>query len=144
MTVYLYNSAAKWLPRRKMLRLANTVCRSEVSDEKGQINLVVISAAAMKKLNRRFRGKDKPTDVLSFNLDHPSRQTHVFGEVYICDAIVRQQARMYDVSFTEEYLRLTCHGLLHLFGYDHIRPKDRRTMEEKERKFLSMHSVAAR
>lgn len=85
---------------------------------KGTVNVLVTSSAEMKSLNRRFRGKDAPTDVLSFPPD-PDTQKELAGEIAISAEIASQNARMLGHSTAEEIKILVLHGVLHLRGYDH-------------------------
>jgi len=79
------------------------------------ISLNFIDDREMKKLNRKFRKKDKTTDVLSFNLNEGG----LLGEVYISWPQAKRQAKEYNCSLTVEILRLIEHGILHLLGYTH-------------------------
>jgi len=85
---------------------------------KGTVNVLVTSSAEMKSLNRRFRGKDKPTDVLSFP-SGPDAPKQFAGEIAISAEIASQNARTLGHSAAEEIKILVLHGLLHLRGYDH-------------------------
>jgi probable rRNA maturation factor len=82
---------------------------------KGRINLVLVSDAEIQRLNRRFRHKDKPTDVLSFSMDEDG----VLGDIAISTETTRRNAKKYGVSYKTEMKRLVIHGVLHLLGYDH-------------------------
>jgi probable rRNA maturation factor len=84
----------------------------------GVVNVLVTSSAEMKSLNRRFRGKDRPTDVLSFPSE-PDARKQVAGEIAISGDIATQNARTLGHSAAEEVKVLVLHGLLHLRGYDH-------------------------
>jgi probable rRNA maturation factor len=85
---------------------------------KGTVNVLVTSGAEMKSLNRRFRGKDKPTDVLSFPSD-PEAGGQLAGEIAISSEIAAKNARLLGHPPAEEIKVLVLHGLLHLRGFDH-------------------------
>jgi probable rRNA maturation factor len=85
---------------------------------KGKVNVLLTSSAEMKSLNRRFRGKDKPTDVLSFPAE-PDAQKQCAGEIAISAEIAVQNARALGHSPAQEVKILALHGILHLRGYDH-------------------------
>ena len=85
---------------------------------KGLVNVLLTSSAEMKSLNRRFRGKDKPTDVLSFPAE-PDAQKRFAGEIAISAEIAAQNAWVLRHSPAEEVKILVLHGVLHLRGYDH-------------------------
>jgi probable rRNA maturation factor len=85
---------------------------------KGLVNVLLTSSAEMKSLNRRFRGKDKPTDVLAFPAE-PKAQKRFAGEIAISAEIATQNAWALRHSLAEEVKILVLHGVLHLRGYDH-------------------------
>jgi probable rRNA maturation factor len=85
---------------------------------KGRVDVLVTSSAEMKSLNRRFRKKDKPTDVLSFPAD-PDSPKQFAGEIAISAELASHNARHLGHSPAEEVKILVLHGLLHLRGYDH-------------------------
>jgi probable rRNA maturation factor len=100
----------------------------------------------MRRLNARYRGVDRPTDVLSFPLSDngPAGDRHQrcdkpapLGDIVICVPKALTQAEEYDLPFLEETRRLLVHGLLHLVGYDHESGTyQKRKMEKKERELL--------
>ncbi len=98
---------------------------------RGSINVLVTSSAELRSLNRRFRGKNQPTDVLSFPALPGMKAVHA-GDIAISAEIAAQNARHLGHSAAEEIKILALHGVLHLRGYDH--EKDRGEMERRERK----------
>ena len=98
---------------------------------KAVVNVVLTSSAQMKSLNRRFRGKDKPTDVLSFPAG-PDVQKQFAGEIAISAEIATKNARSLGHSPAEEVKILVLHGILHLRGYDHECDNGRMARREKQ------------
>jgi probable rRNA maturation factor len=91
---------------------------------RGTVNVLVTSSAAVRSLNRQFRGKNKATDVLSFPCTSPdgnSRKAELAGEVAISAEIALQNAVRLGHSAAQEIKILTLHGILHLAGMDHER-----------------------
>jgi probable rRNA maturation factor len=90
----------------------------------------------MRTLNRRYRGKDETTDVLSFSLREgrfASIQPDMLGDIVISIPVAARQARKEGHSIAREIDRLLVHGLAHLLGYDHERgPREARRMARKE------------
>lgn len=80
-----------------------------------ELVLAFISKSEIQKLNREFRGKDKATDVLSFESDDPT----VLGELAISPEVISKQAREHGLLVREELGYMVLHGFLHLLGYDH-------------------------
>jgi len=85
-----------------------------------------VSAGVMRRLNRKFRGKDRPTDVLAFPF--PERKEWARGEIFLCPEVAKKQAVLVGHSLREEVALLLVHGVLHIFGYDHERPSDQKRM----------------
>jgi probable rRNA maturation factor len=85
------------------------------------VNVLVSSSSELRSLNRRFRGLDKPTDVLSFPAPRDGRNQarRIAGEVAISADIARENARRLGHSLADEVKILTLHGILHLAGFDH-------------------------
>lgn len=125
------------LPISRLRHLFLRIVKSEANKrDEGVINLIFTSDRRMRELNNAHRHKDKPTDVLSFNVDPPESREAIFGEIYISTQTAARQAADYGGTLTGEYLRLTCHGLLHLLGYDHQKPGDTRVMKSRESRYL--------
>lgn len=138
MKLRVYREVKTRLPMKNIRSLFEQVVRREAGRGwQGAVNLVITDDARMRELNNKFRKKDKATDVLSFNIDEPDDRDGIFGEIYISDQTARRQARQYGVTDGEEFLRLVGHGLLHLFGYDHIKKAEAVKMREREEFYLA-------
>jgi probable rRNA maturation factor len=98
---------------------------------KGLVNVLITSSAEMKSLNRRFRGKDTPTDVLSFPAE-PDAQEQFAGEIAISADMASQNARMLGHSHAAEVKILVLHGILHLRGFDHECDNGQMARREKQ------------
>jgi probable rRNA maturation factor len=98
---------------------------------RGVVNVVVTSSYELRALNHRFRGKDQPTDVLSFVPD-PDFVSGLAGDIAISAEIAKQNARRLGHSTAQEIKILVLHGVLHLAGYDH--ESDQGMMAGKEAK----------
>ena len=102
-----------------------------------QLSIALVSDREIRALNRRWRGKDRATDVLSFPLDEPG----ALGDVVISLEMARRQAREGGWSLSAELRRLLAHGILHCRGYDHERPADARRMAAAERRLLGRQGM---
>ncbi|HEX8756627.1 MAG TPA: rRNA maturation RNase YbeY [Steroidobacteraceae bacterium] len=113
----------------------------------GELGVRVVGAVESRRLNARYRGKDKPTNVLSFPpapLTHPvsggratrGRQSGAharpLGDLVICAQVVRSEAREQSKALQAHWAHLVVHGALHLIGYDHEREADAERMERRE------------
>ncbi|MGI9116535.1 MAG: rRNA maturation RNase YbeY [Gaiellales bacterium] len=87
-----------------------------------EVGVVLVDEHEMRDINREHRGKDEPTDVLSFPIDEEDDLegvTRMLGDVVICIPVLVAQARDSDVAAGDELVDLLVHGTLHLLGYDH-------------------------
>lgn len=125
------------LPARRVAALFAAVVATEFQAQSGQIHLVIVSPGRIRDLNRTFRQIDRETDVLSFPIDRGRSKDDVIGEIYLCRQVADRQAKQFEASQSEEYLRLFCHGLLHLAGYDHQTPAQERTMFRRQNRYLA-------
>lgn len=137
MRLNIFNDSKSKIPKVKINKLFKNI-KKEMFDESylGSVNIIFSNDKEIKALNKNYRSKDKATDVLSFNMDSPVDDDSVFGEIYLSIETASKQAKKLKVSLDEEYLRLICHGLLHLLGYDHKKKKDFKLMMEYEEYYL--------
>jgi probable rRNA maturation factor len=117
--------------RRLMARWADAALGSRGVGH--EMALLVVSAVRMRKLNLEYRGKDKPTNVLAFPASPaPGVRPRPLGDVVICPAVLRREAREQGKTETAHWAHLIVHGTLHLAGYDHERNDDAARMERRE------------
>jgi probable rRNA maturation factor len=111
-----------------------------------QLSLSLVGKTRMRRLNRKYRGRDYPTDVLAFPMESMGEQTEIFlGDVVICLPIAIGQASRFGNSADQEILRLLIHGTLHLLGYDHEQSsRDATRMQRKERTIVKKLSPIPR
>lgn len=102
-----------------------------VAGLRGRVNVLITSNSRMRSLNTRFRGKDKPTDVLSFPAPFAKRSaSSLAGELAVSAEIAAQNAAQLGHSAASEVKILVLHGVLHLAGYDHERDNGRMARKE--------------
>lgn len=113
--------------------------RQQFKSVKGTVNCVFVDDDYIHILNREYRGKDKPTDVLSFSYknDKNISTTNLIGELYISIETALKQAKKQNIKIQEELNKLFVHGLLHIQGYDHIKDSDYLAMRALEMKILN-------
>lgn len=113
------------------------------------VSILLTNDKEIHKLNKEYRGKDKPTDVLSFSHIEglePEPWDTSLGELVISLDTTAKQSKEYKVSFSEELTRLIVHGILHLFGYDHegvskAKAQKMRRLEERLRLLLPRQTL---
>ena len=123
------------------------IARSAGSDV--ELGLVITSQEKVRQLNKSYRGKDEPTDVLAFYMTSAAGETFVapldgllhLGEVIISYPQAVIQAREHRHSIKRELAILIIHGVLHLLGYDHEEPEQEHQMREREKEILSRVEV---
>ena len=101
-----------------------------------ELGVCTVGETVSAQLNSRFRGQDKPTNVLSF----PAAQLPAatvggpppLGELVICPRVLAAEARAQEKTLRAHWAHLVVHGALHLAGYDHVRAADARRMERRE------------
>jgi probable rRNA maturation factor len=97
-----------------------------------ELSLVLTDDAAVRRLNARYRGKDKPTNVLSF----PQAAGPLLGDIVLAAETVRAEAALAEKPLEDHVAHLIIHGFLHLLGHDHEAEEDAETMEALERAAL--------
>ncbi len=124
--------------------LAKKILKEENKKE-AELNIILVGQGRIKKLNKKYRGKNKITDVLSFSSQKnkkefivPLEEKKKLGEVVICLRRVRKNAKRYNSDFKEELTRVLIHGILHLLGYDHEKSEvEAKKMKKKEEYYSS-------
>lgn len=104
---------------------------------RSEVSVALVCDEDMAALNEAWRGRPRPTDVLSFSLvegEHPEHRDRLLGDVVIGLEAAARQARERRRSLDDELVRLLIHGVLHLLGHDHERPSDARRMQTEERR----------
>jgi probable rRNA maturation factor len=106
------------------------------------LTLRIVGNAESRKLNRTWRGKDKPTNVLSFPYSEPtaySLQPTVspLGDLVLCAPVIAREAREQGKPPAAHWAHMVVHGVLHLLGYDHVKNRDAIRMEAREVEILS-------
>ncbi len=105
---------------------------------RAQVSLRVTGRDEMSELNRRYRGRQGPTNVLSFPAELPAEvRTPLLGDIVICAPVVAEEARAQGKPALAHWAHLVVHGTLHLIGYDHVEASDARRMEAVETDVLA-------
>jgi probable rRNA maturation factor len=133
-TVQIATSRAGVPHARSFARWANAAFAAGAprrASDLAELTIRVVGAAESRKLNRTWRGKDKPTNVLSFSSDHE------LGDLAICAPVVAREAREQGKRPAAHWAHMVVHGVLHLLGYDHENDRDAARMEAREAKILA-------
>jgi probable rRNA maturation factor len=134
---------ARWKkisPRMRARMKRAALAALERKKAKGRLTILLGSNARLKSLNALFRGKNKPTNVLSFPAgDNADRY---LGDVAIAYGVVKAEARESGKHFGDHLAHLAVHGVLHLLGHDHEKPGQAAWMEGLEREILAEFGIA--
>lgn len=125
--------------KKFLKRVAQIVLRGENKKE-SNLSIVLLGLRKMGNLNKKYRGRNLATDVLSFAFTNkfPVIPGIEIGEVVICPEIVKKNAKKFKTTFNKELARALTHGLLHLLGYEHEKGRARaKKMQEKQEYYLS-------
>nr|WP_232380356.1 rRNA maturation RNase YbeY [Alteromonas macleodii] len=124
---------ARAIPSQTALtQWANAVLQAEGLSEQ-EVTIRFTGETESQQLNYEYRGKDKPTNVLSFPFEAPPGiELNLLGDLIICAPVISKEANEQGKLVEQHYAHMTIHGMLHLLGYDHIDDNDADVMESKE------------
>ncbi len=111
---------------------------SELPGKEGDLNVVFVDDQEIQRLNKDYRKKDSPTDVLSFSYleSVDFKETGLIGEIYISVETAKRQAEEIGWSLDQELIKLFVHGLVHIYGYDHETDEGYEEMSALERRII--------
>lgn len=105
----------------------------ELALEDTEVTIRIASETESQSLNKEYRGKDKPTNVLSFPFEAPAGlNIPLLGDLIICSDVVQQEAIQQNKPLLDHWAHMVIHGCLHLLGFDHINDDDATEMEALE------------
>jgi probable rRNA maturation factor len=111
-----------------------------------EVSVRVVGADEIQTLNREYRDKDKPTNVLSFPAGPvagmPEGEPVLLGDIVVCASVVHEEAAEQGKSDTDHWAHMLVHGTLHLLGFDHVLEEDAATMEALETRILASQGIA--
>jgi probable rRNA maturation factor len=144
MIYYVNSTRGSGIDGRRLKRTVRSLLKA-VGEDDSSISVSLVNDDEIRELNKAHRGKDKPTDVLSFPLIHSTLSEHpkdgdpelderLLGDIVISVDTARRQAEDYDAALQDEVDRLLIHGVLHILGHDHEEAGERARMEAEERR----------
>ena len=123
-------------PEKYLLRKIKKLQKISYFKSKNQeFSILLTNSQKMKKLNFKFRKKNKITDVLSFPLNHKTKKNIYIGDIAIGFEIINKRSKVSDFNY--EFDKMWIHGYLHLIGYDHKKNKEYAKMSKKEKLILN-------
>ncbi len=125
--------------------LAHKVCKYIITThsniQTGSIDILLTDNHAMQNLNRNYRNKNIPTNVLSFN-GKTTPPYDIIGNIAISYDKVLAESKAQEKTFENHFIHLTVHGMLHLLGFDHKQRSDAKKMEAKEQEILQYFNIS--
>jgi len=108
---------------------------SQFKNKKQEFTIFLTNNKKMKKLNKKFKNDNKPTDVLSFPINNIYKKKTYIGDIAVSFEIINKRSKF--TNFNVEFDKMWIHGYLHLVGYDHKKLKDFKKMNKKENLILN-------
>lgn len=127
-------------------KLLNFAAEKENVEAGSELSVTFVSNERIQEINREYRDKDRPTDVISFALEEMGEGEleivgeeipRILGDIIISIPKAREQAAEYNHSFMRELGFLAVHGFLHLLGYDHMNAQDEKKMFDRQKEILA-------
>jgi len=144
----------------RLVNLAKSVLAAQGVKADAELSMLFVDEEAMAELNKRFLGKEGPTDVLAFPIDdedvveggrspdslgpgpgvdpETSDPPNLLGDVVVCPAVAARNAPDHAGTYDDEMALLVVHGILHILGMDHIDSEEAEAMEQRERELLEL------
>ncbi|NDU85124.1 MAG: rRNA maturation RNase YbeY [Ferrovum sp.] len=110
-------------------------------ERSARVTLRIVDRHEGQILNRDYRGKDYPTNVLTFPYETPPGSARLNGDIVLCAPVVRMEALSQKKPLWDHYAHLVIHGILHLQGYDHEEESDAILMEDMEIRYLASLNI---
>ena len=132
MNVFLANEQEVAVDEDRVTSLARHALSSEEVDDEAELSILLVTSDHIRQLNARFAGDDYATDVLAFPLmEGNDDDSWLLGDVVVCPQVASENAQRLGHGVTDEIDMVVVHGILHLLGYDHQGPEDRKRMNDR-------------
>ncbi|PIS39545.1 MAG: rRNA maturation RNase YbeY [Candidatus Nealsonbacteria bacterium CG08_land_8_20_14_0_20_38_20] len=130
------NLTTKPVKEKFIIKIIDKVLKGEKRKEEN-LSIALVGQGRIRDLNKRYRGKNRATDILAFGQEQKLIEPFL-GELVICLREVKKNAETFRTTFEKELTKVLIHGTLHLLGYDHEKSeKEAKEMEEKENYYLA-------
>lgn len=143
MTIALLTHDSRWKGHAATVRKAARAAIKAKKLDAASLTILLTTDVEMQALNKQYRGKDKPTNVLSFP-DGEADETGAvhLGDIALAYETIAREATEQQKTFKAHLTHLVIHGVLHLLGYDHEHPSEAKAMESLEIKLLTAMGIA--
>jgi probable rRNA maturation factor len=136
--------------KKLVQNILNFAAKKENVEEDSEVSVTIVTDKRIQEINREYRDKDMPTDVISFALEELGEEEieivggdmpRVLGDIIISVDRTKQQAEEYGHSFSRELGFLALHGFLHLLGYDHMEAEEEKKMFGRQKDILDEYGL---
>lgn len=130
------------LPTAELFQQWVDAALTSVTEQEFELTIRLVNSQESQQLNKQYRQKDKPTNVLSFPFEVPDGiELNLLGDLVICSQVVEQESKEQKKVLFDHWAHMVIHGCLHLLGYDHINDTDANEMEALEIKILATLTI---
>jgi len=132
------NSSSTKIPSIENIEVWITAALQSDELNEAEVSVYIVDEAESQELNSQYRGKDKPTNVLSFPADIPDEVgVPLLGDLVICAPVVEREAKEQGKTLEAHWAHMLVHGTLHLLGYDHVDDDEADVMEALETRLIT-------
>ncbi len=132
------NSSSTKIPSVENIELWISAALQSDELNQAEVSVYIVDEAESQELNAQYRGKDKPTNVLSFPADIPDEVgVPLLGDLVICAPVVAREAQEQSKTLEAHWAHMLVHGTLHLLGYDHVEDDEADVMEALETRLIT-------
>lgn len=132
------NSSSTKIPSIENIEVWITAALQSDELNEAEVSVYIVDEVESQELNSQYRGKDKPTNVLSFPADIPDEVgVPLLGDLVICAPIVEREAKEQGKTLEAHWAHMLVHGTLHLLGYDHVDDDEADVMEALETRLIT-------
>lgn len=125
------------VPLALVKRICKTVAQGE-NETFDEVAVFLVSKEEISRLHDEYFEDPTVTDCITFPLDGPDEEYRVLGDIFVCPEVAIEYAKENNLNPLEECALYIVHGMLHLFGYDDIKEKDRKVMKQAEKRYMEI------
>ena len=142
LNINIINENRLYVPDKESLMECFTIIAQILKIKEAAINLKIVLNEEIQKINKKFNNKNKPTNIISFEFDRPKGLPkdilkEFLGDIIIAPLVLEKEAIEQNKKLDDHWKHIFVHGLLHLFGYNHLDNREAEQMEKLETKILS-------
>ena len=144
--VSIYNNTSEEFPYEDIIEKVVNKALEKEKIKKASCSIIIVDNDYIHKLNKEYRGINRPTDVISFALEDDKTmvipdEIRLLGDIYISIDKAKEQAKEYGHSLERELCFLAVHGIYHLLGYDHEKEEEEEIMFKKQEEVLEEYGI---